>query len=121
MKSKLYWKEEEFQEIGKFNVNRFRGNKQCGPWDRMQEEFVKLYGLKKAKDIYPRLYLRREEYEKIEKYVVKWAQKYHPHYTKKQLDAAVGMYDLQYSPCSFYENPSWTKKGVFYIKRKESK
>lgn len=119
MKLKVQWKEEDFEELVKLNMNHFRGNKNCGPWDRLQQKLIELYGEDKAKDLYPRLHLRREEYEKLERYVVKWAKKYHPHHTKKGLDMAIGMYCLQFAPCSFYQNPAWTKKGVLYIRRKE--
>jgi hypothetical protein len=120
VKRKIYWNEADFEELAKLNVNHFRGNKDCGPWEKLQNKFIELYD-DKARDIYTRLYLRREEYDKIAKNVIKWAKKYHPHYSKKQLDMAVGLYDLNWSPCCFNENPSWSKKGVFYIKRKETK
>lgn len=118
---KIQWDKDDFQELVKLNMNHFRGNKNCGPWERLQQKFIELYGDEKAIDLFRRLYLRREEYEKLERYVVKWAKKYHPHYTKRSLETAIGMYSLQYAPCSFYQNPAWTKKGVLYIKRKESR
>jgi len=115
---KKYWKEEDFEVFRSFPVSSFRGTKNLGPWDGLQKKLVEEFGLEKAKDIYGRLYLRREEYEKMERYVRKWVDKYHPDMSKKGKEMAIGMYTLQYAPCSFYQNPEWTKKGVFYLKRK---
>ena len=119
--SKFTWKEEDFEPIKVPTLSEFKGSvrNKMGTWDKMQKWFIRSYGVEKAKIIYPILFLRKEEEDKLKKMVIEWAKKMNPKANKDYIDSISGMYDLKYAPCYFYTNPKWSKKGYAYVHKKQ--
>ena len=121
IKDPYCWKEENYEPFNIPPVTTFRGSYELCPWDVFQQWLIEGYGIKKALDIYPRIYLRKEEYDKFCALMRSWVKKFKPGMTKKGRELLIGIYDLQYATNSFYQNPKWSKSKTIYIKKKKVK
>lgn len=119
IKQKDYWKKEDFEEFKLPPVSRFKGSvkNKMGPWDKLQKWFIANYGIDQAKVLYKELFLQESTANKFEKEVMIWAKKISPKMTKKYYERQVGYYNLLYSPCYFFQDPPWAKKGMAYIRK----
>lgn len=70
------------------------------------ESLLKRIGLVKGNRAFPSfVYWNKKDLDKAKKELRKLCKKDFPHYNKKIIDNAVGMYMLNLSPCELKDNP----------------
>ena len=117
------YKESEFKQAIRLpspKTLKSKTTKGSGPWEKLQEWFIKKYGKEEAKHLFQNLWVRPDYYNEVDALVIDRVMQTFPTITPLAVEAIVGWYDLEFAPASFTDVPTFTKKGFGYIRAKKS-
>lgn len=102
------------------DLSNFKGTKKKGsPLEQFQQYLINQYGLEETKSIYPRLYLSKDDYTLLKKFVIGYAKLLYKDLSQLRFDFLVNSHMLDMSPNQFREDIKWVKAEYFYVKKQK--